>query len=316
VALTFLKNYMNNNFVSVIIPSGRPDRVFLTVRSLLTQSVPSEMYEIIVVTPDPGELQRNFPEVRVIATDRLFPPGGMRNIGAQKARGRYLFFLDDDCMVPENFVEYLTQILRKKDQIGAVGCRVVAYDVTFWNRCADQALFTAYQAKKEGITAGLGSAALAVKRDAFVAVGGFDEGLMASEDWDFSLKLRESGWLGWFTPEIEVRHDHRRGNFSGILRAAWQYGRASGLTVQRRHKGEVSWVAGMMVAASRKRMYWLLMLPYSCCLTLVWLFDTRPIKMLPCLPVLFLARMSYQCGVFISLRDDFQNEIGEKNQEK
>lgn len=296
---------MSNEIISVVIPSGRPERVAVTVHSLLTQNLPRDMYEIIVVTPDYCALPNDLPkEVRVVSTGRLFPPGRMRNIGAREARGGYLCFLDDDCQAPENLLEHMAYILQTREQVGAVGCRVVAWDATFWNRCADQALFTAFQSRKAGVTAGLGSAALAVRRDAFAAAGCFDEELMASEDWDFSLKLRERGWLCWFTPEIEVRHDHRRGSFQTILRAAWQYGRASGLTVQQRHVNAVSWVARLMAAAASKRIYWLLMVPYSCFLTLVWLFEARPVKMLPCLPVLFLARLSYQCGVFKSLLEE------------
>lgn len=302
---------MSSDFISVIIPSGRPDRVIKTVNSLLGQSVPREMCEIVVVTPDSDVLDNEFPdEVIVISTGDLFPPGRMRNIGAQVARGSYLFFIDDDCLAPENFLEYLLNILETKDHVGAVGCRVIASDATFWNRCADHALFTAYQSKQEGYIDGLGSAALAVRQDVFSSVGGFDEELMASEDWDFSLKLSAQGWRCWFTPELEVIHDHRRGNLRAIIHAAWRYGTASGLTVQRRHKETISWLACLMVSAANKRMYWLLMLPYSCLLTLVWLLETRPTKLLPCLPVIFFARLSYQCGVYKSLHEIPDSKVG------
>jgi GT2 family glycosyltransferase len=228
----------------------------------------------------------------------------MRNLGVREARGRFLCFLDDDCLAPNTLLHDMERILRTRKAVGAVGCRVVACDATFWNRCADQALFTAYQAEKEGETAGLGSAALAVRREAFEAAGGFDEQLLASEDWDFSLKIRAGGWLCWFSPEIAVLHDHRRGNFKAILQSAWKYGKASGLTVQRRHRDAVSWVARMMLMASKYKIYWLLMLPYSCFLTVVWLLEARPGKLLPCLPVIFLARLWYQLGVFSSLQKE------------
>lgn len=296
---------MSSKFISVIIPSGRPDRVGETVRSLTCQTLAQEMYEIIIVTPDADSPKGEYQKVaRVVLTGQLFPPGRMRNFGASEARGEYLFFLDDDCQAPVNFLEHMACILDEKAQVGAVGCRVVTCDATFWNRCADHALFTAYQAGRAGCVAGLGSAALAVKREAFIAAGGFDEQLMASEDWDLSLKLGKLGWLCWFAPEIEVRHDHRRGSFQTILRNAWRYGRASGLTVQQRHKDSVSWVARLMVWAAQRKIYWLLMLPYSCLLTLVWLIEVRPLKLLPCLPVLFLARLSYQFGVLKSLNNE------------
>lgn len=301
---------MSNEIISVIIPAGRPDRVAITVRSLLSQNFPRDLYEIIVVTPDFRTLPSDCPDgIRVISTGALFPPGRMRNIGAQEAQAGLLCFLDDDCLAPEDFLNHMVHILQTSDQVGAVGCRVVALDATFWNRCADQALFTAYQARRAGITTGLGSAALAVRRDAFMDAGRFDEELMASEDWDFSLKLRQGGWQCWFAPEIEVRHDHGRGSFQAILRAAWQYGRASGLTVQRRHVNAVSWVARLMATAADKRIYWLLILPYSCFLTLVWLIEARPVKLIPCLPVLFLARLAYQGGVLKALKEEYNGLI-------
>jgi GT2 family glycosyltransferase len=270
-----------------------------TIKSLAAEISTNGTCEMIVVTPDNESLPKFvLSNTHVIQTNKLYPPGRMRNIGSKHAQGSYLLFIDDDCIAPENFVEQMTNILLTEKRVGAAGCRVVAECATFWNRCADQALFTAYQANKEGVVSGLGSAALAVRRDAFDAAGGFDESLMASEDWDFSLKLREHGWLCWFTPEIEVHHDHRRGSLWAILRAAWRYGKASGLTVQRRHEQTVSWVARVMVVAARKKMYWLFMIPYSCFLTMVWLFEVRPLKYMLYLPVLFLARLSYQCGVY------------------
>ena len=279
--------------------------VATTVRSLMSQSLPPEACEILVVTPDAAALP---PEtagaVRIVSTGILFTPGKMRNIGAGEARGKFLCFLDDDCLAPGNLLKDMERILQTRETVGAVGCRVVASEANFWNRCADQALFTAYQSEKEGEVGGLGSAALAVRREAFDAAGGFDEELLASEDWDFSLKLRSRGWQCWFTSGIEVLHDHRRGNFNAILRSAWQYGRASGLTVQRRHPEAVSRVARMMATAAKHRVYWLLILPYSCFLTVVWLFETRPVKLLPCLPVLFLARLWYQLGVMQSLQNE------------
>ena len=296
---------MRDDFISVIIPSGRPDRVADTLRSLANQTVPQEKYEIVVVTPESGVLPQVYARnILVISTDCLYPPGRMRNIGAKNAHGKYLLFIDDDCKAPEGLLQHMTHVLNTKKEVGAVGCRVVASAGTFWNRCADQALFTAYQLKKTGSVSALGSAALAVRWDVFTEVGGFDEELKASEDWDFSLKIQKQGWQCWFSQELEVLHDHRRGSLLDILRSAWQYGRDSGLKVQQRHQEAVTWVARMMVAAANKKIYWVPMLPYSLFLTLVWLLETRPVRMLPCLPVLFLARLSYQCGVYKSLQEE------------
>lgn len=287
---------------SIVIPAARPDRVVQTVSSLLKQTLEKSRYEIIIATPDSSRLPCSMPDgVKVVTTAHLFPPGRMRNCGAREARGEYICFIDDDCYAPSSLLERFAAIFKRCDRVGAVGCRVVTRDTTFWNQCADQALFTAYQTKKSGIVSGLGSAAMAVRQELFLKTGGFDEELMASEDYDFSMKLRKQGWLCWFDPGVEVLHDHRRGSLKAIIRCAWKYGAASGLTVQKRHREAVSGIAKMMLLSARYNLYWLLMIPYACFLTLVWLVETRPTKMLLCLPVIISARLAYQFGVFRTL---------------
>ena len=291
-------------FVSVILPAGRSDRVGVAVDSLLEQSFLRSRYEILVVTPEPEALEEIADkDVRLVSVPKLYPPGRMRNIGAARAKGEILCFFDDDCLAPDDWLESMERVLLMNDHAGAVGCRVTALEQTWWNRCADHALFTAYQGVKSGWVAGLGSAALAVRREAFEAVGGFDETLLASEDWDFSLRLNARGWQCWFVPTIEVLHDHRRGGFIKILRAVFRSGYLSGLTVQRRHYSDMAWLARLMVRAGHPAVYWLVMLPYAMAATLLWAMETRPTPgvFFSCLPMVFLARCAYQFGVWRKL---------------
>lgn len=291
-------------FVSVILPAGRSDRVGVAVESLLAQSFPQSRYEILVVTPEPEALGEVAAKgARLVAVSKLYPPGAMRNVGAALAKGDILCFFDDDCLAPEDWLEKMTAALLASTDRGAVGCRVVAFRHGFWERCADHALFTAYQGFESGQVAGLGSAALAVHREVFEAVGGFDETLLASEDWDFSLRLNACGRQCWFEPAITVLHDHRRGGFVKILRAVFRSGYLSGLTVQRRHYNGMTWLARFMVRAGHPAVYWLAMLPYAVAATLFWPVETRPSPgfFCRCLPVVFLARCAYQFGVWRQL---------------
>jgi GT2 family glycosyltransferase len=50
--------------------------------------------------------------------------------------------------------------------------------------------------------------AMLIRRDAFDAVGGFDEGyFMYVEDVDICTRLRQAGWSVLFSPELEVVHE-------------------------------------------------------------------------------------------------------------
>ena len=53
-----------------------------------------------------------------------------------------------------------------------------------------------------------------MRRSAFEAAGGFDEGYwMYMEDLDLSYRLAQAGWLSWYEPAATVMHvkgGHRR----------------------------------------------------------------------------------------------------------
>jgi len=292
-----------SKLISVIIPSGRADRVFNTVKGLLNQTIDRSKYEIIIVTPKPGRMKnlKQF-DVRLQGVDRLFSPGKMRNIGANVASGEILFFIDDDCLPPSDWLAGLMATLKRNKKIGAVGCRVVALEHSFWYHCADYALFSTYQ-YDINFFCNLGSAAIAVKREAFESVKGFDETLLASEDLDFSLKLVENGWLSYFEPRVEVRHDHRCNTLAKIIVKAYLFGYYSGIVVQERHIKNISWLARISVRLQSPLLYPLLIIPYGLAVTLLQLWEhrgTEP-RLIYFIPFILMSRIAYQIGVWISI---------------
>ena len=292
-----------SKLISVIIPSGRADRVFHTIEGLCQQSIDRAQYEIVVVTPEPVKMRslEQF-NVRVQAVDRLYAPGKMRNIGANVASGEFLFFIDDDCIPPADWLEVMQKTLKQESRIGAVGCRVVALEDLFWSRCADYTLFPSYQ-YNISFFCNLGSAAIAVKREAFESVKGFDETLLASEDLDFSLKLVENGWFCVFEPRVEVRHDHRCNTLDRIIVKAYLFGYYSGVVVQARHIRDISWLARISVRLQNPLLYPLLIIPYGLAVTLLQLWEhrgTEP-RLICFVPVMLLSKIAYQIGVLMNI---------------
>ena len=178
-------------FYSVVIPSGREKVVANCLEALRAQTV-AERIEVLLVTPCPEAFGAFSEDVKVVGVPDLYPPGRMRNLGAEASRGRVLLFIDDDCVPPKEWVEVLAHELDDNPEVGMVGCRVENHHDGFLGRCADYCLFSAFQ-YRDRADRNLGSAAIGVRREAFLAAKGFDEELRGSEDWDFSLRLRECG---------------------------------------------------------------------------------------------------------------------------
>jgi glycosyltransferase involved in cell wall biosynthesis len=97
-------------FVSTIIPTVRRPSLFKVVESVLSQEIPDNAFEVIVVNdsgrPLPEEDWQKSKGVRVINTNRR-ERSIARNTGASIAKGRYLHFLDDDdWLAPDAFKHF------------------------------------------------------------------------------------------------------------------------------------------------------------------------------------------------------------------
>lgn len=132
----------------------------------------------------------------------------VRNRGAAAAGGDALVFLDADTLIPVELLPRIHQIMAEP-------------------RCAGGAVDTDYQPKKRSVRAYLGlwrilgkalgmaqGAAQFCRRDAFTAVGGYDESILMGEDVDFYWRLkrhaRGSGGQVRFIDELRVAPSCRR----------------------------------------------------------------------------------------------------------
>jgi GT2 family glycosyltransferase len=296
--------------ISVIIPCSRPAGAQPLLDALLRQTLPSDTYEVIIVVPsNTGKLPITDPRLRVVETTKLFLPGFMRNIGVKAARADLFCFIDDDCVPPLNWLERMIQGLESDTAIGLAGCRIKGDPPTFWNRCADFSLFPDCQSCSRECF-GLSSGAIAVRRAAIEEAGGFDNNLAASEDWDLSVSVKSMGWKLLFNPDVEVLHRHGRGSLIAILCQAYQYGDASGLSVQRRHQDQMTWMGRISLSCSHPLVY-MFWMPFAALLTgifQIWkLRGADPL--LPFFsPIMLMARFSYQLGVLSRLFKDRETD--------
>jgi hypothetical protein len=76
------------------------------------------------------------------------------------------------------------------------------------------------------------------RRSAIERVGGFDPRFTRAQDWEMNLRIRRTGGLIWFAPELEVTY-RPRGSIRSLGRQYRDYGRWRRV-VMRRHQGTVN----------------------------------------------------------------------------
>jgi len=76
------------------------------------------------------------------------------------------------------------------------------------------------------------------KKEALLAVGGYDERFTRAQDWELNFRLRQAGGTIWFDPELVVTY-RPRPNLRALSKQYFEYGRWR-RAVSRNHKGTIN----------------------------------------------------------------------------
>lgn len=247
---------------SVIIPvHNRPREIVRCVRSVYASKFPPTDYEVLVV--DNGSSDDTAREaVRAGARTLTLTEANRseaRNAGARVARGRWLAFTDSDCEVDPGWLAALDTAVRTLEEsardpaaasrVGAIAGRIEsgppaspieAYIAL--RRWIDQEKFL--QPGRRFSPPFAATANLAIRREAFDAVGGFDPALAdAGQDADWCWRAARAGWSIAWAPGARVVHYHRA-TLLGALRQAHRYGRGNAalFAKHRRDWGASAWI--------------------------------------------------------------------------
>jgi GT2 family glycosyltransferase len=222
---------------SVVVPTcNRPRQLAACLGALAGLDYPRERFEVVVVDDGspvpPKEVVASFrPRLYLVFLSRPNAgPGVARNTGALRARGEYLAFTDDDCGPDPSWLASLADRLAASpgalvggrtvnalpgNRYAAASQTLVTYVYDYYNADPDRARFFA-------------SNNLAVPRDRFLTLGGFDARFprAAAEDRDFSDRWVAAGYPAVYAPHAVVRHAHplRLGTFG---RQHFNYGRGA-----------------------------------------------------------------------------------------
>lgn len=206
-----------------------------TCELLETLPLGDDDLEVIVVDnasrEDEGAvIGERFPQVKVIRSDRNLGFAGGNNLGIREAKGKYLFFINNDTLLErkseeregKSFASALVERLESDKRIGAVcpkirftwGERPIQYAgytplsaVTLRNRSIGFGEDDRGQYDVAHPTPYAHGAAMMVKREAIDKAGMMPECyFLYYEELDWSMMLRRAGYDIWYEPAATVFH--------------------------------------------------------------------------------------------------------------
>jgi glycosyltransferase involved in cell wall biosynthesis len=206
--------------VSVIIPTyNRAHSIGETVESALRQTYRG--LEVVVVDDGSTDetaavLARYAPPVRVVRQANQ-GVARARNAGVGASRGSILMFLDSDDLWAERAVEVRVDVLERAGaDVPCTMCDLVLHrsDGTAGSMFAQRRLRPKH---RQGLWTNVADVlatrflftnqTLAVRRDAFVEAGGFDESLWVMEDFDLAMRLARLGPWAFTSEPLAVWHE-------------------------------------------------------------------------------------------------------------
>ena len=199
--------------ISVIIATKNEEKNIGRLLASLTQQTFKD-FEIIVVdnysTDKTRQIAKQFTKmIYQIPPER----SSQKNFGLKKARGQYVLFLDADMTCQQHLLTECLKTFEKKPKIAGIVIPEEAAGTGFLAKIKalekklyqDQALIEAPRFARTGQVA---------------QIGGFDEDLVAGEDWDLGNRLINFGNFAKVTAKI---YHHEQKSFFQDIRKKYYY---------------------------------------------------------------------------------------------
>lgn len=213
--------------VSVIVPVYNGGESFRRCLTKLAEALPAPL-EVIVVsdgdTDGSAELAEQF-GAKVLRLPACGGPARARNLGAAQAQGDILFFVDADVEIYPHTLEQVTIAFQQDPELAAL---IGSYDdqpgaTNFLSQYRNLLHHYVHQTgQKQAFT--FWGACGAIRRQVFLAIGGFDQRYVKPcvEDIELGYRLRQAGYKIELHKAIQVKH-LKQWRVLNLLRADFFY---------------------------------------------------------------------------------------------
>lgn len=216
---------------SIIIPvKSINDYVRETVPYI--QALTDHAWELFII---PNNMENNEWQedgrVTILESGRV-GPADKRDLGAQRASGDILVFLDDDSYPEPDILVVASKHFNDSEVVAVGGPGVTPLNDSFWQRVSGAVFLSNFTGGSPERYVSVGkskqmddwpSVNLMVRKSVFLSVGGFDCQYWPGEDTRLCLKLKETGKKLIYEPNMVVWH-HRRAGFGAHLKQIGAYG--------------------------------------------------------------------------------------------
>jgi glycosyltransferase involved in cell wall biosynthesis len=222
--------------VSVIIPTyNRGGKITETIDALEELDYSKNKLEIIIVndcSTDSTEyvissISRKKRNLKFLKTKINSGPAAARNVGIKNAGGKYLFFIDDDCIVPKEIIKEYVNFLENNPNVAGVGGGLEPSSDNIFSKIEkfkNRLLGLGMDSIKIGRNIKVGfTGNMMYKREIVVEEGLFDEKYKVPAGEDVALKERICKNYDVAYLPIKVIHNDDY-NLNYVLAALWKQG--------------------------------------------------------------------------------------------
>lgn len=200
--------------ITVVIPSYNSEATIdRCLQSLKMQSFTGR-YEIILVDSStdrtPEIVTGRHSDVTFTHLKEKTDPGTARNLGASRAQGDVIAFIDSDCVATTEWLERISESY-------CSGISAVGGAVRNGNQEGDLIALAGYIAEFREFIPGqpkrevrhIPTCNISYRKEIFESFGGFNKEYYPQEDLVFNYRLHAAGEKIIFDPSIQVYHHHR-----------------------------------------------------------------------------------------------------------
>jgi glycosyltransferase involved in cell wall biosynthesis len=237
--------------ISVILPVlNEQSHLESSVRSILSQDYKGPI-EVILAIGTSKDKTLEIAERLASADSRVVlvenPTGKTAaglNLALKKTMNPVVVRVDAHAEIPENYLSLIVEVLNKTGAVN-VGGVMAAVGKTIFEKSVAGAMRSAFGVGASRFHTGGEAGPVdtvylgAFRREALIAIGGFDERFTRAQDWELNFRLRENGGVIYFDPRLHVTY-RPRSTVRALAKQYFEYGRWRRV-VSRRHKGTINY---------------------------------------------------------------------------